>query len=104
MSLFGKQMKDLVDYTAELSVYWDTIMRAWTAHGDKHPVIECDLSAGCVGAYPAAEYIGGLSSRTRQATLREYERTMHEGGMIVFVKDSDREVVQSYSFFPEDED
>ena len=94
-------MKKVVDYTEELALYWDTIMRAWSEHCGKRPVIECDLSVGRVAASPAIEYINGLSMRTRKATLREYDRAVREGGMMVFIRDSEREVLQSYSFILE---
>ena len=91
-------MKKVVDYTEELALYWDTIIRAWSEHCDKRPVIECDLSVGRVVACPAIEYINGLSMRTRKAALREYDRTVRGGGMMAFIRDSKREVLQSYSF------
>ena len=94
-------MKKVVDYTEELALYWDTIMHAWSEHCDKRAVIECDLSVGRVAACPAIEYINGLSMRTRKATLREYDKAVREGGMMVFIRDSEREVLQSYSFILE---
>ncbi len=79
-------------------MYWPTIMEAWQAHADKHPVIECDLTAKKVLAYNATEYINSLSYRTRATTLREFSRTMDEGGIMVFIKDSRNRTLQSYTF------
>jgi hypothetical protein len=33
------------DHSSEIDSYWATIERAWDAHGDKHPIIECDLAS-----------------------------------------------------------
>ncbi len=90
------------DYTKQIAMYWPTIMEAWQAHADKHPVIECDLAAKKVLAYNATEYINSLSDRTRATTLQEFTRTMDEGGIMVFIKDSRNRTLQSYSFPMED--
>lgn len=86
------------DYSIEIESYWATIERAWDEHGDKHPIIECDLAKRQVAAYPAREYIRGLSDRTRRATQRRYDRAVREGSMMVFIRDSDNRVLQSYVF------
>ena len=86
------------DYSAEIDSYWATIERAWNEDVDKHPIIECDLAKGQVIAYPAKEYIGGLSDRTRQETQRCYDRTVREGSMMLFIRDSEKRILQSYVF------
>ena len=86
------------DYSAEIDSYWATIERAWNEHADKHPIIECDLAKGQVIAYPAKEYIGGLSDRTRQETQRCYDRTVREGSLMLFIRDSEKRTLQSYVF------
>ena len=75
------------DYSDEIDSYWPTIERAWTAHSDKHPVIECDLAKGQVVAYPAREYIAGLSDRNssgnttilRSCGPRRFDHAIHSG-------------------------
>lgn len=85
------------DYTKQIAKFWPTIMHAWEAHADKHPVIECDLASEKVYAYNSTEYIGSLSERTRETTRREFSRTMREGNIMVFVKDSKKRTLQSYT-------
>ena len=58
----------------------------------------CDLAKGQVIAYPAKEYIGGLSDRTRQETQRCYDRTVREGSMMLLIRDSEKRILQSYVF------
>ena len=86
------------DYSHEIDRYWTTIERAWNEHAGKHPIIECDLTNGQVVAYPAKEYIAGLSDRTRNETQICYDRTVQEGSMLLFIRDRDHSVLQSYVF------
>ena len=86
------------DYTEQIRQFWPTIIQAWGAHADKRPMIECDLVSSKVRAYASDEYIESLSARTRGPTRLEFARTMDEGGIMVFVKDSRNHVLQSYSF------
>ena len=90
------------DYTEQLAEFWPMIMQAWDEHGRKQPVIECDLVNRKVMAMPAAEYINGLTDRTRKATLLRYDKITSEGGMMVFVRDSKMRVLQSHLFTPHD--
>ena len=36
------------DDTEQIAEFWPTIMQAWGEHGDKHPIIECDVVRGKV--------------------------------------------------------
>lgn len=86
------------DYTKQIAEYWPTIMEAWQAHADKRPIIECDLEAKKVYAYNSAQYMDSLSERTRNTTRRQFAQTMAAGGIMVFVKDTRKRILQSYSF------
>jgi len=86
------------DYTEELAEFWPTILRAWDEHGKKNPIIECDLANRTVRALPAKEYIGALSNRTRKDTRLLYDQITSDGGMLVFVRDTNRHILQSYMF------
>jgi hypothetical protein len=90
------------DYNQQIVEFWPTIMRAWDEHGEKHPVIECDVVRRKVAAMPAKEYINGLTARTRKTTLRQYAKATAQGGMMVFMRDSKRRVLQSQVFTPVD--
>jgi len=93
------QMKTTIrDYTGLIEGFWPTILQAWEAHADKLPVIECDLADRKVRAYASAGYIDSLSARTREAARREFDRIITEGGIMVFVRDPEHHVLQSYCF------
>jgi hypothetical protein len=86
------------DYKKQIADFWPTIMQAWDEHGEKHPVIECDVVLGKVAAMPAREYIEGLTDRTRRAALLKYKEVTAEGGIMVFIRDSKNKVLQSHVF------
>ena len=90
------------DYKKQIAEFWPTIMQAWDEHGEKHPVIECDVVLRKVAAMPAKEYINGLTDRTRKAALRQYEKVTAEGGIMVFIRDSQNRVLQSHVFTLDD--
>jgi hypothetical protein len=89
------------DYSRQIDEYWPTIMQAWDEHGDKSPVIECDLGARQVLAYPAQDYIEGLTSRTRAATQRQYRQACAAGGILIFIRDSKHRTLQSQVYTPD---
>ena len=86
------------DYTEQIAEFWQTIMQAWSEYGDKHPIIECDVIDRKVAAMPAREYIAELSERTRETARRQFEEITAQGGMMVFVRDSNNRVLQSHIF------
>lgn len=86
------------DYSEEIERFWPAIMQAWEDHADKRPIIECDLAGKTVRAFASGEYIDSLSERTREAARQDFVRTTDEGGIMVFVLDSENRVLQSYSF------
>jgi hypothetical protein len=86
------------DYEKQIAEFWPAIMQAWDEHGDKHPVIECDAVLRKVAAMPAKEYLNGLSDRSRAAVLKQYEQVTAEGGMMVFVRDSENRTLRSQVF------
>ncbi len=87
-------------YTKQLDEFWPTIMLAWKEHGDKNPIIECDVVKKKVFAWPAKEYINSLSERTREATQVKFKEITDKGGMMVFIRDSKNKILQSQTFIP----
>ncbi len=90
------------DYTKQLDKFWPTIMLALDEHGDKNPIIECDVVNRKVAAMPAKDYIEGLSERTREATYRQFKEITAKGGIMIFIRDNKNQVLQSHVFMPEE--
>lgn len=90
------------DYTEQIAEFWPTIMQAWYEHGDKSPIIECDVVCRTIAAMPAKEYIDSLTERTRKSTRRQFEKITAEGRMMVFIRDSKNRILQSHVFTPDE--
>ena len=90
------------DYSRQIAEYWPSVMQAWDEHGDKWPVIECDIVARQVLAYPAKDYIDGLTPRTRAATRRQYRQACAAGGLMIFIRDSKHRILQSQVYTPDE--
>jgi hypothetical protein len=96
--ILSRQKEEMNDYSNDIANYWSTIMHAWQEFRDRHPIIECDLKERKVYAYPATDYIKSLSERTRAKTLRQYKKVTATGGMMLFIKDPQRQILQSHVY------
>ncbi len=83
--------------------YWDIIKKAWPyivmlyqAHEDKKPIMEYRLPDRKIYAYPAIEYIDDLSLRNREDAMKTYRQACLEFKMMIFVKDLENRILQSY--------
>ncbi len=89
------------DYTDQIKKFWPAIQLAWDKHSSKRPVIECDLDSGKVIAYPSKEYIESLSDRDKRPARENFDQTLDEEGMVVFIRNKKNRVLQSYTFGPD---
>lgn len=89
------------DYTDQIKEFWPTILLAWDHHASQRPIIECDLDSGKVVAYPLNEYIESLSDRDIGPARENFDQTLYDGGMVVFIRDNTNRILQSYIFNPD---
>lgn len=87
-------------YLEAIDQQWDNIVMMYRAFEAKKPIIEFDIVTLRILAYPAGEYLEGLSDRTREQTKREYEEAVAKGAIMLFVRDELNEVLRSYVFPP----
>lgn len=85
-------------YLQAIQEHWPVITLAYKEHHDKKPIIECVLPRQIVYAYPAYDYIDGLTESTREDTRRLYQQASKAGKLLVFIRDSERRVLRSYVF------
>jgi hypothetical protein len=83
--------------------YWDVIKKAWLRiimayqeHEDKKPIIEYSLPDHVIYAYPANEYIDRLGFEKREDARKIYQQARLEDKMMIFVKDMENRILQSY--------
>ena len=86
------------EYSEKINECWDEIAGMYIAFEDKKPIIEFDLNKMRIIAYPAEEYLDGLSERTREQTKKQYQQATATGALMVFVRDEEKEVLRSYIF------
>ncbi len=91
-------------YLEMVQEHWDEITMMYRLFEEKNPIIELDVQPLRIFAYPAREYLGLLSDRTREQTRKLYRRAVADGSIMVFVRDEAKRVFRSFIFPPADED
>jgi hypothetical protein len=69
---------------------------AYQEHEDKKPIIEYSLPDHVIYAYPANEYIDRLGFEKREDARKIYQQARLEDKMMIFVKDMENRILQSY--------
>jgi len=88
----------------KIDEHWDKITGMYVAFEDKNPIIEFEPNRIRIIAYPAKEYIDGLSRRTRDQTKKQHREVSADGALMVFVRDEQKEILRSYIFPQADEE
>ena len=91
-------------YLKKVQEHWDDITKMYAIFEHKDPIIEFDVEALQILAYPAEEYLDGLSDRTRAKTRKLYRQAIADGDLMVFVRDESHRVLRSYIFTLSDDD
>ncbi len=77
---------------------WDKIMLIYEVFKNKKPIIEYDITNKKFYAYPAKDYIQGLSLRTRNHTRKMYKEAVRNNQFLLFIKDYENQRLRSYVF------
>ena len=91
-------------YMQKIDEYWNEITGMYVTFEDKKPIIEFEPNRIRIIAYPAEEYLDGLSDRTREQTKKQYREASATGALMIFVRDEQNEVLRSYIFPRADEE
>ena len=86
------------EYFEKINKYWDEITGMYVAFEEKQPIIEFEPNRIRIIAYPAEDYLDGLSERTREQAKEQYQKAIATGALMVFVRDEKKEVLRSYIF------
>jgi len=98
-------MDSILDpYKKKIDDHWDKITGMYVAFEKKKPIIEFEPNRIRIIAYPAEEYLDGLSPRTRNQAKKQYRDACANGAIMVFVCDEQREILPSYIFPRADEE
>jgi len=90
-------------YKKTIDDHWDKITGMYVAFEKKKPIIEFEPNRIRIIAYPAEEYLDGLSPRTRYQAKKQYRDASANGAIMVFVRDEQKEILRSYIFPRADE-
>lgn len=91
-------------YAQKIDEHWPEITGMYLAFEDKKPIIEFEPNRIRIIAYPAEDYIDGLSGRTRDQTRKQYREASANGALMVFVRDEQKQIMRSYIFPRADEE
>jgi hypothetical protein len=77
---------------------WNNIAMMYDVFRDKKPIVEYDVNNKKIYTYPANDYIGGLTARTRNETKKKYEEACKNNQFMLFIKDKRNKKLRSYIF------
>ena len=83
-------------YLKKIDKYWSEIISMYLAFKKRKPIIEFDPNRIRIIAYPAKEYLEGLSDRTREHAKKIYYETSAADSIMLFVRDEKKEILRSY--------
>lgn len=89
--------------------YLDLIKRQWPAiaemynqYAEQQPIMLMDVQNAEIHAYPFEEFVLVLEAASRRQVEAQYRRALTKRQMVLFVRDTDNKVFQSYSLALED--
>jgi hypothetical protein len=85
-------------YLRKIDKYWNEIIGMYLTFKKNKPIIEFDPNRIRIIAYPADEYLDGLSDRTREDAKKIYREASAVDSIMLFVRDEKKEVLKSYIF------
>jgi hypothetical protein len=90
-------------YLPIIEEQWPRIAALYNEHADKVPVMLLDVRAGEIHAFPYAEFGTLLDAPSQAALAEQYARAVETRRMVLFVRDTERKIFQSYSLALDDE-
>lgn len=84
-------------YLKLIRKYWHYIVMLYEQFAGKKPIMLFDVQEQRIYAMPYREYRAGLSKRSQASLKRQYEDALEEGGIVVFVRDNEKEILRSYT-------
>lgn len=89
-------------YVGLIEEQWPRIADLYNEHADKFPVMLLDVQAMEIHAFPFDEFRTLLDGPSQTALVDQYERATANRQMVLFVRDVERKVFQSYSLALDD--
>ncbi len=81
---------------------WPSISALYNEHAEHFPVMLVDIQEGEIHAFPYEDFRGLLDGPSQMNLAQQYRRAIDNRQMVLFVRDTSRKVIQSYSLALED--
>jgi hypothetical protein len=81
---------------------WPAITVLYNDHAEHFPVMLVDVRAGEIHAFPYDDFRGLLDGPSQMSLALQYRRAIDNRQMVLFVRDTERKVFQSYTLALED--
>ena len=89
-------------YVTLIRAHWPHITELYNQHADQYPIMLVDVQDSSIHAFPYAEFSALLDAASQQGLAEQYERARENRHMVLFVRDTERKIIQSYSLALED--
>lgn len=90
-------------YLGLIQEQWPNIASLYNEHADKYPVMLLDVREMELHAFPYDEFHLLLDASSQAALEDQYQRAVENRQMVLFVRDAERKIFQSYSLALEEE-
>jgi hypothetical protein len=81
---------------------WPAIAEAYNQFAAQQPIMLMDVQNAEIHAYPFEEFVLVLEAASRRQVEAQYRRALAKRQMVLFVRDTDNKVFQSYTLALED--
>lgn len=76
---------------------WPAIAEAYNQFAEQQPIMLMDVQNAEIHAYPFEEFALVLEAASRRQVEAQYRRALAKRQMVLFVRDTDNRVFQSYT-------
>jgi hypothetical protein len=89
-------------YLGLIQEQWPRITDLYNEHAERYPVMLVDVREMEIHAFPFAEFRTLLDASSQAALDEQYRRAVDNRQMVLFVRDVERKIFQSYSLALDD--
>jgi len=83
-------------YLGLIETQWNNIIKIYNAFQEKNPVMEYDIGEKKIYAYPAFQYINGLSPEIQNEMKNEYMEACNNNEFILFIRNEKQKELIPY--------
>lgn len=84
-------------YLGVIKEQWQSIAETYNQFAEQRPIMLMDIQASIIHAYPYEEFVLLLDASSRHQVEMQYRRAVESRQMVLFVRDTDNKVFQSYT-------